>query len=161
MKGLVKLVFVCAVFFVFSSLSADAQPLFQSTMIGSNPGEIIGGVNSGGLAWQVSFSSTSLSEPQRNIFRLSVHLEGLVLVSTGKSPVSKIAASLVCGGSGGAVVSTTDTFGLTADGNSDFDDEISIGTNCLAPVVIVRAVGANGPGNFIAASGVQLTLFPE
>ena len=162
MKCLVKLVFACAVFFVFSGLSANAQvPLFQSTMIGSDPGEIIGGVNSGGAAWRVTLASISISEPQRNLLILSIHLKGLVLVSTGMSPVSQIAASLVCGGSGGAVVGTTDTFGLTADGNSDFDDEISIGSSCLAPVVIVRAVGANGPGAFIAASGFQVIVFPE
>jgi len=150
MKSFIKLLGVYGVLTALSGVSVNAQEtLFRSTIIGSTPGEIIGGVLSGGAPWQVTKARTSLSKEGD----LKVVLRGLVLVSTGVSPVSQIAASLVCGGSGGAVAATTDAFALSTDGNSEFEQQITLPSSCLAPVVIVRAVGANGPAAFIAATG--------
>jgi hypothetical protein len=154
MKSLIKLVVVCCVLTALSAVRVNAHDtLFRSTIIGSTPGQIIGGVLSGGAPWQVTKARVSLSKDGE----LEVVLRGLVLVSTGVSPVSQIAASLVCGGSGGAVAATTDTFALSTDGNSEIEQQITLPSTCLAPVVIVRAVGANGPGAFIAATGFNAT----
>jgi hypothetical protein len=155
MKSMIKLVVVCCVLTALSAVRVNAQEtLFRSTAIGSTPGQIIGGVLSGGAPWQVTKARISLSKKDGE---LEVSLRGLVLVSTGVSPVSQIAASLVCGGSGGAVAATTDAFALSTDGNSEFEQQITLPSTCLAPVVIVRAVGANGPGAFIAATGFNAT----
>ena len=158
MKSFVRLLLVWGVFAACSTVNAQAQEtLFRSTMIGSNPGQIIGGVLSGGAAWQVAKGRTSLSEDGN----LRVVVRGLVLVSTGVSPVSQIAASLVCGGSGGAVAATTDAFALSTDGNAETAQKITLPNSCLAPVVIVRAVGANGPAAFIAATGFDSTTLAD
>lgn len=158
MNTLTKLVLALAVLFAFSGSNANAQQsLFRSTIIGSNPNEIIAGVTSGGASWQVSRARTSLSKSGN----LRVTLRGLVLVSTGVSPVTQIAASLVCGGSGGAVAATTNAFGLTTDGNADVEQQITLPSSCLAPVVIVRAVGATGPGAFIAATGFNAATLSD
>ena len=158
MRSFIRLVLVCGVLTAWSSVSAKAQEtLFRSTMIGSTPGQIIGGVLAGGAAWQVSKGRASLSEGGN----LRVVVRGLVLVSTGVSPVSQIAASLVCGGSGGAVAATTDAFALSTDGNAEIAQKITLPNSCLAPVVIVRAVGANGPAAFIAATGFDTTTLAD
>ena len=154
MKSLIKLVVVCCVLTALSGANVNAQQtLFRSTIIGSTPGQIIGGVLSGGAPWQVTKARVTLGKDGE----LEVVLRGLVLVSTGVSPVSQIAASLVCGGSGGAVAATTNTFALSTEGNSEFEQQITLPSTCLAPVVIVRAVGANGPAAFIAATGFNVT----
>jgi hypothetical protein len=151
MNTVTKLVFAFVAFFAFSGARANAQTVLESTIIGSTPGQIIGGVTAGGAPWQVTKARVVL----QNDGDLHIQLKGLVLVSTGTSPVAQIAASLVCGGSGGAVAATSHTFALPPDGNADFVDQLTLPTTCLAPVIIVRAVGANGPSAFIAATGVN------
>lgn len=151
MNTVTKLVVVFVALFAFSGARANAQNVLESTIIGSTPGQIIGGVTAGGAPWQVTHARVVLL----NDGSLHIQLAGLVLVSTGMNPVAQVAASLVCGGSGGAVAATSDTFPLTPDGNADFRGQLTLPSSCLAPVVIVRAVGPNGPGAFIAATGVN------
>ena len=135
---------------VLTCSSANAQVL-KSTIIGSSPGQTIGGVTAARAPWQVTKGRIIL----RNDGSFTIHLTGLVLVNTGTNPVAQVAASLVCGGSGGAVAATSQTFALSPEGNADFSDQLTLPTSCLAPVVIVRAVGPNGPSAFIAATGVN------
>jgi len=151
MNTVTKLVVVLVASFAFSGARANAQNVLESTIIGSTPGQIIGGVNAGGAPWQTTHARTVVL----NDGSLAIHLTGLVLVNTGMSPVAHVAASLVCGGSGGAVAATSDTFDLSPEGNADFQGQLTLPNSCLAPVLIVRAVGPNGPSAFIAATGVN------
>jgi hypothetical protein len=154
MNSMTKLVLVFAAFFAFSGAPANAQSVtvLESTIIGSTPGQIIGGVTAGGAPWEVKTMARTVL---KNDGLLGIELTGLVLVNTGTNPVAEIAASLVCGGSGGAVAATSHTFALSPEGNAAFSDQLTLPTTCLAPVVIVRAVGPNGPSAFIAATGVN------
>jgi hypothetical protein len=156
MKDLTKFAIACVFLIALSTVSATAQEtLFRSTIVGSNPNEIIAGVLSGGLPWQVTKASTSLSDEGR----LAVKLTGLILTGVGNpGPVTQVSASLVCGGSGGAVAATTNTVALSAEGDADFHQKLTLPSRCLSPVVIVRVAGVKGtllplPGPFIAASG--------
>ena len=133
---------------VLTRSSANAQVL-KSTIIGSTPGQTIGGVTAARAPWQVTKGRIIL----RNDGSFTIQLTGLVLVN-GTNPVAQVAASLVCGGSGGAVAVTSQTFALSVpEGNADFSGQLTLPTSCLAPVVIVRVVGPNGPTIFIAATG--------
>jgi hypothetical protein len=54
------------------------------------------------------------------------------------------------------VAATSHTFALSVpEGNADFSDQLTLPASCLSPVIIVRAVSANGPSAFIAATGVN------
>jgi|SRR5215472_2904330 len=133
---------------VLTRPSANAQVL-KSTIIGSTPGQTIGGVTAARAPWQVTKGRIIL----RNDGSFTIQLTGLVLVN-GTNPVAQVAASLVCGGSGGAVAVTSQTFALSVpEGNADFSGQLTLPTSCLAPVVIVRVVGPDGPTIFIAATG--------
>ena len=79
----------------------DDDTTFVSPLIGSNPNMTIGGVTSGGAAWKVRKGQATLEDNGR----LEVEvLLGLLLVATNTTgPVVEVAASLVCGGSGGSV----------------------------------------------------------
>jgi hypothetical protein len=149
MNTMTKLVLVFVAFFAFSGVRANAQ-VFKSTIIGSTtPGLTIGGVLAARANWQVTKARIII----RNDGSFTIQLTGLVLVN-GTNPVDQVAASLVCGGSGGAVAVTSQTFALSVpEGNADFSGQLTLPTSCLAPVVIVRVVGPNGPTVFIAATG--------
>jgi hypothetical protein len=90
--------------FLIAGAMADDGGGVVSTLIGSSPGQLVGGVPSGGAPWAVSKAHVTLNGAGH--LNLTVH--GLILPSTGNAgPVSEVSASLVCGGSGGTVVATT------------------------------------------------------
>ena len=156
MKSLVRVALLGATMCGVLASSAMAQEsLFRSTIIGSNPNIIIAGVSSGGAPWTVQRGSAVLNEDGR----LHVELRGLILLKLGNAgPVTSVSASLVCGGSGGAVVATTDAAPLSTDGNAEIEGQISVSSPCFAPIVLVRAAAFNGtplpkPGPWIAATG--------
>lgn len=125
-----------------------------STLIGSSPGQSVGGVPSGGAPWAVSKAHVTLNGGGH--FQLAVH--GLILPSLGNAgPVSEVSASLVCGGSGGTVVATTGAVALTMSGDAHIHEKITLPASCIAPVVLVRAAVVNGTTPavppFIAVSG--------
>src|SRR5260370_11575603 len=97
-------------------LSAMAEGfLFRSTIIGSNPNTVIGGVPSGGAPWTVQRGSASLNDDGR----LRVEVRDLILPNPrNPGPVTTISASLVCGGPGAAVVGTTDPVPPSEDCNA-------------------------------------------
>ena len=136
-------------------LSAMAQGfLFSSTIIGSNPKTVIAGVPSGGAPWTVQSGSAVLSDGL-----LSVQVQGLILPNLGNpGPVTSVSASLVCGGSGGTVVATTDPVPLFPNGDAKIQAEIKLTDPCFGPIVLVRAAAFNGnplpqAGPWIAATG--------
>jgi hypothetical protein len=140
---------------VSTSTVMAQEALFRSAIIGSNPKTIIAGVQSGGAPWTVERGSAVLSDDGK----LRVILRDLVLTNLGNpGPVTSVSASLVCGGTGGTVVATTDPVSLSGDGNADIDAKIAVPGPCFAPTVLIQASGFNGnllpqPGPWIAASG--------
>jgi hypothetical protein len=138
------------------AVSAMAEGfLFRSSIIGSNPNTVIGGVPSGGAPWTIQRGSAALNDDGR----LRVEVRELILPKLGNAgPVTNVSASLVCGGSGGTVVATTDPVPLSGDGNAEIEARIKLPDTCFGPIVLVRAAGFNGnllpqAGPWIAATG--------
>jgi hypothetical protein len=99
------------------AIAGDDGGLLNSTLIGSNPLQTIGGVPSGGLAWVVSKGHTTLNGDGS----LNLRVEGLLLQSTGTTgPVTEVSASLVCGGSGGTVFGHNGSRGFDAGGKCPY-----------------------------------------
>jgi hypothetical protein len=76
-----------------------------------------------------------------------------------------VAASLVCGGTGGTVSASTTGFMLTAAGNAEIEANLTMPASCAAPVILIRnfnAAGAPGAqlGVFIALSGLSASSMP-
>ena len=135
---------------------------FNSSVVGSSPGTTIGGVQPGGAPWVVSQGSAQLSPNGQ----LEVEVTGLLLgvgappnlVGT-VGPVQMVAASLVCGGSGGTVVSNTGAVYLDAGGRANIEDLIAVPASCIAPSILIRIFNPAAPagsqlGAFIASTGI-------
>jgi hypothetical protein len=141
-------------FLTAGAAMADDDGGVLSTLIGSSPGQSVGGVPSAGAPWAVSKAHVTLNGGGH--FNLVV--DGLILPSTGNTgPVSQVSASLVCGGSGGTVVATTGAVALSTSGDAHIHEKITLPASCIAPVVLVRAAVVNGTTlaqpPFIAVSG--------
>src|SRR5215469_12407988 len=108
-----------------SGQGESEQSSFHSGVIGSNPGLTIGGIPSGGAAWVVREGKATLTPSGE----LELEVKGL-LISGGPAngttgPVTQIAASLVCGGSGGMVVATTAAVNLSPEGDAEIEAKIT------------------------------------
>jgi hypothetical protein len=141
------------------AMADDHHALLVSSLIGSTPSQPIAGVASGGFPWVVSKGQATVNGNGN----VNVHVEGLLLSggpqvgTTG--PVTDVAASLVCGGSGGTVVGTTATAPLTTEGNAHIKGQFTLPVaGCVAPVILVRA-GATGP--YIGATGLSPASTPK
>src|SRR5260370_14393900 len=96
----------------------SGQSSFRSGLIGSSPGLTIGGIPSGSAAWVLKSGKATVTPHGE----LQIEVKGLLLTSTGTTgPVTQIAASLVCGGSGGTVVATTPAVNLSAEGGAEIE----------------------------------------
>jgi hypothetical protein len=138
--------------FVVSALAQEF--LFRSNIIGSSPNTPIAGVPSGGVPWTVERGSAALDADGR----LRVELRALILLNLGNpGPVTSVSASMVCGGTGGTVVATTDAVPLSVIGNAEIESQISIPSTCFGPIVLVRAVFGGKPGPWIAGTGFTST----
>jgi hypothetical protein len=140
--------------FVAGALADEDNGGVLATLIGSAPGQMVGGVASGGAPWTVSRAHVTLTGSGH----LNLQVRGLILPSMGNAgPVSQVSASLVCGGSGGMVVATTGAVPLSTSGDAHIHEKLPLPTSCLAPVILVRAAVVNGatPAQppFIAISG--------
>ena len=143
---------------IFALTAAAEEFLFRSTIIGSNPNISIGGVPSGGAPWIVQQGSAILDGNGK----LHVEVVGLILRDLGTpGPVKNISASLVCGGTGGTVVATTDAISLSAAGDGQIESQISVPSTCFGPVVLVRAVFNGNAGPWIAGTGFTSTSEPH
>jgi len=58
--------------------------------------------------------------------------------------VTQIAASLVCGGSGGMVVATTPAVNLSPEGDAELEAKITPPATCFGTIILVRVAGTNG-----------------
>lgn len=136
---------------------------FESSIVGSTPGSTIGGIASGGAPWIVARGEASVNGNGK----LEVEVHGLLLTTGAPAnlvgttgPVQMVAASLVCGGSGGAVAASTDAVPLSGAGNAELKDKITVPATCIAPIVLVRAfnnaaVPGSQLGPFIAVTGLD------
>jgi hypothetical protein len=136
----------------------DDDTTFEAPIIGSVPGAFVGGVPSGGAPWKVAKGEVKLE----NSGRLTVQVRGLLLVTNNTTgPVAEVVASLVCFGSGGTVTppfgATGTPVGLSAAGNADIQDVLTLPATCPAPVVLIRifSTSTQAPGAFIALSGIM------
>ena len=137
----------------------NQQHSFNSGVIGSTPGLTIGGIMSGPAPWVVHNAKATLSPSGE----LELEVHGLLIASgpvagtTG--PVTKIEASLVCGGSGGTVVATTAAVDLSPEGDAELEAKLTLPTTpCFGPIILVRIAGLSAgtlPANppFIAVTG--------
>jgi hypothetical protein len=102
--------------------------------------------------------------------RVHVEVKGLVIGLGGPANlvgttagIQMVAASLVCGGSGGTVVAVPDLSitpaPLSMAGNAEIDQQVTLPASCIAPVVLVRIFTASAPlgsqlGPYIAINGI-------
>ncbi|HET8923132.1 MAG TPA: hypothetical protein VFN26_09090 [Candidatus Acidoferrum sp.] len=158
-KVVARVILLCGLLagvFVFSALAEEF--LFRSKIIGSNPNTVIGGVPSGVGPWTVHRGSAALTGDGR----LRVEIAGLIIVDLGTpGPVKNVSASLVCGGTGGSVVATTDPVPLSPDGNAEIESRVNMPGVCFGPVVLVRAVFNGNAGPWIAGTGFTNTSEPN
>jgi hypothetical protein len=142
-----------------ASAGEDANR-FQSSVIGSSPSSTVGGIVSGGAPWVVREGSASIHEGT-----LQAEVSGLLLGAGAPSnlvgtvgPVQMVAASVVCGGSGGTVVATTNPVPLSSIGDAHIEASVLLPSPCIAPVVLVRISNpGTQPGAFIALTGLSST----
>src|SRR2546429_8005969 len=131
--------------FVLSALAEEF--LFRSTISGSNPNTVIGGVPSGGAPWTVHRGAAALTGDGR----LRVEIAGLILVNLGTpGPVKSVSGSLVCGGTGGSVVATTDAVPLSPEGDAEVESRVNFNDS----------TSASPSGNSGTTSVVATTLPP-
>jgi hypothetical protein len=138
---------------------------FDSGVVGSVPSTTIGGVASGGAPWTVARGRAFVSSTGK----LEVEVHGLLLTTGAPAnlvgtvgPVMMVAASLVCGGSGGAVAASTDGVPLSPAGDAKIEVTVTVPPTCMAPVILVRvfnnaaAIGSQ-LGPFIALTGLNMS----
>lgn len=137
----------------------------ESGLVGSVPNTTIGGIQSGGAPWTIASSEVTVSTSGR----LHLEVKGLLIAVGGPpnlvgtvGPVQMVAASLVCGGSGGVVMASTGGVPLSPSGNAEIGATITPPATCMAPVVLVRifdnsAAPGNQLGRFIAVSGFNMS----
>jgi len=117
------------------------QSSFKSGLIGSTPGLTIGGIPSGSAAWVLKSGKATVTPHGE----LQIEVKGLLLAATGTTgPVTQIAASLVCGGSGGMVVATTGAVDLSAEGDAEIEAKFTPPATCFGTVILMRVAGVNG-----------------
>jgi hypothetical protein len=137
------------------SVRADDQERFRARLAGSEVGEHVAGVPSGGAPWKVAHSEVRVNSSGT----IEVEAKGL-LISSGPfvdtvGPVTMVMASLVCGD-----VDVADTVSVPLSSSGDFKikDTIQVPSPCIAPAVLVRVSAttggplANGP--FIAVNAL-------
>ena len=110
----------------------------------------IRGVNGGGVAWKL----TSAEGRLRADGRLSIEVQGLVIVSTGVNPVATFRGVVSCLSSDAAGAPTTvnvstDPVPATTTGNAEIEAKVPLPSPCFAPIVFVTS----GGGNWFAVTG--------
>ncbi|HWC96911.1 MAG TPA: hypothetical protein VG456_09185 [Candidatus Sulfopaludibacter sp.] len=140
---------------------------FQSSLIGSTPGMAVAGIASGGAPWLVNQGQVSIDSNGR----IQLQVQGLLLgpgapaaVVGTTGPVTMVAATLVCGGTGGMAVAVPDlsiaAATLSSSGDAQIDQTVTLPASCVGPVVLVRIFSPSAAlgsqlGPFIAASGLM------
>src|SRR5258707_11530829 len=145
-------VLACLLTALFAVGTLAGELVFFSPIVGSNPGVTVGGVASAGAPGVLRHGSAILTDGGR----LRVDVRGLLLPSTGTTgPVTQVAASLVCSD---AVAATSNSVDLSAKGNAEISERLTLPSPCFGPVVLIRVTGANNTplpaaGPWIAITG--------
>jgi len=140
--------------------STEAQ--FESPIVGlpaglnGNASGTIRGVPSAGAPWVASGEAQLDGDAG-----LRVEVEGLLLDLPGSplnlttGPVTGVRASLTC--QNGNVVATTGVVPLSAAGDAEIEETITLPSKCVGPIVLIRigriGTGAAVMGPWIAATG--------
>jgi hypothetical protein len=116
----------------------------------TGPANPIRGVNGGGVPWKVASAEGRL----RADGRLTIEVDGLVLVSTGVNPSPTFRGVVSCLSSDAAGAPTTvnvstDTVPATSTGNAEINAKVALPSPCFAPIVFVTS----GGGNWLAVTG--------
>src|SRR4029450_13119750 len=97
----------------------------------------IRGVPGAGAPWRVD----SVDGKLKSGGRLTIDVEGLVLVSTGLNPSASFHAIVSCLTNDATTVSTvdllTDAFSATNTGDAEIDADVALPSPCVAPIVLV------------------------
>lgn len=134
----------------------DNHKVFSQSLVGLPAAQkiAIDGVPAAGAPWTVG-KVNHVSISARGDLKLDV--KGLLITGTGgpndrtTGPVKQVIATLACANGDTA---STSAVPLQSDGDAKVRDHITIPTDCLAPVVLVRIFG-NAPTNpWIAATGL-------
>jgi hypothetical protein len=145
-------VLACLLTALFAAGTVAGELVFFSPIVGSNPGVTVGGVASAGAPWVVHHGSAIVTDGGR----IRVDVRGLLLTSTGTTgPVTQVAASVVCSDT---VAATSKSVNVSAQGNAEISDRLTLSSPCFGPVVLIRITGINNtpsaaPGPWIAISG--------
>ncbi|HYM01256.1 MAG TPA: hypothetical protein VEZ90_20015 [Blastocatellia bacterium] len=133
-----------------------SQTVVDQQIIGSTPNQTVAGVMSGGAPWMTRRASVTISSSGA----VNGVIKGLLIPGATPTvgPVTDVAVSLVCGGSGGTIAATTKSFPLNSKGNAKINDTIKLPSSCIAPVLLVQVTGLTSgplstPGPFIALTG--------
>lgn len=147
---------VCAVVAAMPSL-AESNQGFRGQLAGSQVGEHVAGVASGGAPWVITASEFRVSGSGR----IEVEIRGLVLsagplINTA-GPVTMVSASLVCND---VVAGTTGAVPLSSGGDASIHDSLALPSSCIAPGLLIRiaATTSAGPvsnGPFIAVNALM------
>ena len=116
----------------------------------TGPTNAIRGVNGGGVPWKLASAEGKL----RADGRLSIEVEGLVLVSTGANPSPTFRGVVSClssdaTGTPTTVNVSTDAVPATSTGDAEIDARVALPSPCFAPIVFVTS----GGGNWFAVTG--------
>jgi hypothetical protein len=146
-------VLACLLTALFAVGTVAGELVFFSPIVGSNPGVTVGGVASAGAPWVVRHGSAIITDGGR----IRVDVRGLLLPSTNTTgPVTQVAASVVCSDT---VAATSKSANLSAQGNAEISDRLTLPSPCFGPAVLIRIAGINNtpsaaPGAWIAITGI-------
>lgn len=134
----------------------DNHKVFSQSLVGLPAAQkiAIDGIPAAGAPWAVG-KVNNVSISARGDLRLDV--KGLLITGTGgpndgtTGPVRQVIATLAC--ANGDTASTSEA-PLQSDGDAKIRDHITIPTDCLAPVVLVRIFGLAPTDPWIAATGL-------
>lgn len=125
-----------------STGNARASGLFESNIVGKQVGtqEIAGITPDVAAPWVVAEGEVEIGENGK----LELHVAGLLLLDGTIGPVLTVFASLVCqqsvltGAPTNEVVASTLDVPLSAAGDAEIDEVITLPSSCVAPIVLVR-----------------------
>jgi hypothetical protein len=134
----------------------DNHKIFSQHLVGLPAAQKItlDGVPAAGAPWKVG-KVNDVSITARGDVKLDV--KGLLITGTGgpndgtTGPVTQVIASLACANGD---VASTPPVSLKNDGDAKIAARITIPTDCLAPVVLVRIFGNQPTNPWIAATGL-------
>ncbi|HXR41418.1 MAG TPA: hypothetical protein VN738_03360 [Acidothermaceae bacterium] len=159
MSGLVAAVLVGSAIAGTTAMSRDHDnnhKIFNQDLVGLPAAQkiAIDGVPAAGAPWTVG-KVNEVSISSRGDLKLDV--KGLLITGTGgpndgtTGPVTQVIATLACANGD---QSSTSAVPLKSDGDAKIRDRITIPTDCLAPVVLVRIFGIAPTNPWIAATGL-------